>query len=157
MTAVSPQSNGMAEAFVRTIKRDYVRVSPRPDAESVLRQLPAWIAQFTRTRLCVIVHPVSSLQLTKDPDRVRSFGGYNTFHVGNVFDLEANADMQALLSAGQFICSAWAEDRVPAALPVPPNLAYPAASEITFNGAILAITANTVHLAAEYQQIALPI
>src|SRR5215469_2176149 len=31
----SPQSNGMAEAFVRTIKRDYVRVSPRPDAETV--------------------------------------------------------------------------------------------------------------------------
>lgn len=24
----SPQSNGMAEAFVRTLKRDYVRVSP---------------------------------------------------------------------------------------------------------------------------------
>jgi len=34
----------MAEAFVRTIKRDYVRVSPRPDAETVMRQLPAWIA-----------------------------------------------------------------------------------------------------------------
>jgi transposase InsO family protein len=32
----SPQSNGMAEAFVRTIKRDYVRVSPRPDAETVM-------------------------------------------------------------------------------------------------------------------------
>jgi transposase InsO family protein len=28
----SPQSNDMAEAFVRTIKRDYVRVSPVPDA-----------------------------------------------------------------------------------------------------------------------------
>jgi putative transposase len=26
----SPQSNGMAEAFVRTIKRDSVRVCPRP-------------------------------------------------------------------------------------------------------------------------------
>jgi putative transposase len=26
----SPQSDGMAEAFVRTIKRDYVRVSPTP-------------------------------------------------------------------------------------------------------------------------------
>jgi len=50
----------MAEAFVRTIKRDYVRVSPRPDAETVMRQLPAWIAH-----------------LTQDPDRVRSFGGYN--------------------------------------------------------------------------------
>jgi len=32
----SPQSNGMAEAFVRTIKRDYVRISPRPDARSVM-------------------------------------------------------------------------------------------------------------------------
>jgi hypothetical protein len=61
----SLQSNGMAEAFVRTIKRDYVRVSPRPDAETVMRHLSD------------IVHPVSSSQLTQDPDRVRSFGGYN--------------------------------------------------------------------------------
>ena len=38
----SPQSNGMAEAFVRTIKRDYVRVSPRPDAKTVVRQL-TWL------------------------------------------------------------------------------------------------------------------
>ena len=30
----------MAEAFVRTIKRDYVLLSPRPNAEAVLRQLP---------------------------------------------------------------------------------------------------------------------
>jgi hypothetical protein len=30
---------GMAEAFVKTLKRDYARVSPRPDAASVLRQL----------------------------------------------------------------------------------------------------------------------
>ena len=44
----SPQSNGMAEAFVRTITRDYVRVSPRPDAETVMRQLPAWIAHYKR-------------------------------------------------------------------------------------------------------------
>lgn len=36
----SPQSNDMAEAFVRTLKRDYVRVSPIPDAEAVLRQVP---------------------------------------------------------------------------------------------------------------------
>jgi putative transposase len=36
----------MAEAFVRTIKRDYVRVSPQPDAETVMRQLPAWIAHY---------------------------------------------------------------------------------------------------------------
>lgn len=37
-------SNGMAEAFVRTLKRDYVCVSVLPDAESVLRQLPVWLA-----------------------------------------------------------------------------------------------------------------
>ncbi|WP_438823111.1 IS3 family transposase [Methylobacterium frigidaeris] len=42
----SPQSNGMAEAFVRTLKRDYVRVSVLPDAESVLRQLPGWLAHY---------------------------------------------------------------------------------------------------------------
>ncbi len=27
----SPESNGMAEAFVKTFKRDYVRVNPIPD------------------------------------------------------------------------------------------------------------------------------
>jgi putative transposase len=35
----SPQSNGMAEAFVRTFKRDYVEVRPKPDAETVIRTL----------------------------------------------------------------------------------------------------------------------
>src|SRR5262249_5999874 len=33
--------------------------------------------RVTRTRLSDIVHPVRSSQLTDDPDRVRSFGGYN--------------------------------------------------------------------------------
>jgi transposase InsO family protein len=28
----SPENNGMAEAFVKTFKRDYVRVSPSPNA-----------------------------------------------------------------------------------------------------------------------------
>jgi putative transposase len=32
----SPESNGVCEAFVKTFKRDYVRVNPRPDAISVL-------------------------------------------------------------------------------------------------------------------------
>jgi putative transposase len=30
----------MAEAFVRTIKRDYVRVSPIPDVRTVMECLP---------------------------------------------------------------------------------------------------------------------
>ena len=35
----SPRSSGMAEAFVRTIARDYVRVSPCPDGETVMRKV----------------------------------------------------------------------------------------------------------------------
>src|SRR5512132_3496674 len=51
----SPQSNGMAEAFVRTIKRDYVRVSPCPDAHTVMHQLSAWINHYND------VHPHKAL------------------------------------------------------------------------------------------------
>ena len=51
----SPQSNGMAEAFVKTIKRDYARVSAKPDAASVLRQLDSWFAHYNH------VHPHKSL------------------------------------------------------------------------------------------------
>lgn len=51
----SPQSNGMAEAFVRTLKRDYARVSPRPDARSVIEQLPGWLDHYNR------VHPHRAL------------------------------------------------------------------------------------------------
>jgi putative transposase len=42
----SPQSNGMAEAFVKTIKRDYVAVNPRPDARTVLQKLPQWFEHY---------------------------------------------------------------------------------------------------------------
>ena len=42
----SPQSNGMAEAFVKTFKRDYVSVNPRPDAATVIAQLPSWFEHY---------------------------------------------------------------------------------------------------------------
>jgi putative transposase len=51
----SPQSNGMAEAFVKTIKRDYARVAMRPDAASVLHQLDAWFEHYNS------VHPHNAL------------------------------------------------------------------------------------------------
>lgn len=44
--AASPQSNGMSEAFVNTIKRDYVAGADRSSAESILAQIPAWIADY---------------------------------------------------------------------------------------------------------------
>ena len=51
----SPQSNGMAESFVNTFKRDYVRLSPLPDARAVLDRLPAWFRHYNE------VHPHSAL------------------------------------------------------------------------------------------------
>ena len=51
----SPQSNGMAEAFVRTMKRDYVRVSPRPDARTVIAQIPRWFKHYNT------IHPHRAL------------------------------------------------------------------------------------------------
>jgi len=44
----SPQSNGMAEAFVRTFKRDYVAVNPKPDANTVIRSLPKWFEHYNK-------------------------------------------------------------------------------------------------------------
>jgi transposase InsO family protein len=53
----SPESNGVCEAFVKTLKRDYVRVKPRPDAISVLPQLSAWFEDYNT------VHPHSGLRM----------------------------------------------------------------------------------------------
>ena len=51
----SPQSNGMAEAFVKTFKRDYVRVSPIPDAATALALIDLWMEDDNT------VHPHSRL------------------------------------------------------------------------------------------------
>src|SRR5262245_20107232 len=53
---------------------------PKPSCVSCQLGSPT-TTRFTRTRLSDIVHPVSSSQLTQDPDRVRSFGGYNNSSV----------------------------------------------------------------------------
>ena len=44
--AYSPQSNGLAEAFVKTFKRDYVDGAELRDAESVLARLSGWIEDY---------------------------------------------------------------------------------------------------------------
>ena len=53
----SPESNGVCEAFVKTLKRDYARVNPRPDALTVLQQLPAWFEDYNA------LHPHSGLRM----------------------------------------------------------------------------------------------
>lgn len=42
----SPESNGMAEAFVKTFKRDYVWLGDLSAAERVMDQLPAWFEDY---------------------------------------------------------------------------------------------------------------
>jgi len=51
----SPQSDGMAESFVNTIKRDYARLSHRPDSQTVMRNLKQCFDHYNEK------HPHSAL------------------------------------------------------------------------------------------------
>ena len=42
----SPESNGMSEANAPTLRRDYVRVTPLPDAATVLGLVAGWIDDY---------------------------------------------------------------------------------------------------------------
>lgn len=53
----SPESNGMAEAFVKLFKRDYVNVNDLWTAESVFRKLPGWFDDYNCN------HPHSGLKM----------------------------------------------------------------------------------------------
>ena len=59
----SPRSNGMAEAFVGTFKRDYARVNAVPDATTVFNSLLFWFDQYNR------IHPHKALGY-RSPNRV---------------------------------------------------------------------------------------
>ena len=63
----SPQSNGMAESFVKTFKRDYVYVHDRPDALTVLSQLSAWFEDYNES------HPHKALQMKSPREFIRSY------------------------------------------------------------------------------------
>ncbi|MDO6732600.1 IS3 family transposase [Marinovum sp. 2_MG-2023] len=62
----SPQSNGMSEAFVKTLERDYVRVNPLPDAETVLRLIGDWIEDYNDN------HPHSGLKWKSPREFIRA-------------------------------------------------------------------------------------
>ena len=47
--AYSPQSNGMAEAFVNTLRRDYIASTDLASAQGVLDQIPGWFADYNTT------------------------------------------------------------------------------------------------------------
>lgn len=62
----SPESNGLCEAFVKTFKRDYVRVNPLPDALTVLRQIAGWIDDYNE------IHPHSALRMRSPREFIRA-------------------------------------------------------------------------------------
>ena len=62
----SPESNGVSEAFVKTLKRDYTRIQPRPDATTVLQMLPLWIDDYNQN------HPHSGLQMRSPREFIQS-------------------------------------------------------------------------------------
>jgi len=60
----SPESNGMAESFVKTFKRDYVHMSSLRDAATVLDQLSVWFDDYNEN------HPHKGLRM-KSPREYR--------------------------------------------------------------------------------------
>jgi transposase InsO family protein len=62
----SPESNGLCEAFVKTFKRDYVRVNPLPDAPAALGQIAGWIDDYNE------IHPHSALRMRSPKEFIRA-------------------------------------------------------------------------------------
>ena len=58
----SPESNGMSESFVKTLKRDYARVTILPDAATILAKLPDWIEDY-RNVSTIMRHRISGFKL----------------------------------------------------------------------------------------------
>jgi len=62
----SPESNGVAEAFVKTLKRDYVQVTPLPDAATVLDLIAGWFEDYNTS------HPHSALKMRSPREFIRA-------------------------------------------------------------------------------------
>jgi transposase InsO family protein len=63
----SPESNGMAESFIKTFKHDYVHVHELWHAEFVMAQLPSWFEYYNEN------HPHKGLKM-RSPREFRSEG-----------------------------------------------------------------------------------
>jgi len=73
--AYSPQSNGMAEAFINTLRRDYIASADLTSAQVVLAQIPAWFADYNTTAphsALGFKSPIEFLSDRDQCDRVKS-------------------------------------------------------------------------------------
>lgn len=62
----SPESNGMAESFVKTFKRDYAYVHDRPDARTLFARLADWFEDYNER------HPHKGLRMKSPREFIRS-------------------------------------------------------------------------------------
>ena len=62
----SPESNGISESFVKTFKRDYVRINPLPDAVTALGKLAGWFEDYNEN------HPHSGLKMRSPREFIRA-------------------------------------------------------------------------------------
>ncbi len=69
--AASPQSNGMSEALVNTLRRDYLAGADRSTAALVLEQIPVWIADYN----AVAPHSALGFQSPQQYRRTRLVAG----------------------------------------------------------------------------------
>src|SRR3954467_3120830 len=61
----SPESNGISESFVKTLKRDYARLNILHDADAILAMLPNWIEDYCE------IHPHSGLKFRSPREFIR--------------------------------------------------------------------------------------
>jgi putative transposase len=61
-----PTAGAVSEAFVKTFKRDYARVNPRPNAISVLQRLDGWFEDYNTA------HPHSGLSFQSPREFIQS-------------------------------------------------------------------------------------
>jgi putative transposase len=62
----SPESNGISESFVKTFKRDYVRVNPLPNAVTALGKIAGWFEDYNEN------HPHSGLKMRSPREFIRA-------------------------------------------------------------------------------------
>ena len=56
-TRLNERADSLAEAFVKTLRRDYARAALLPDAPTILGLVPAWIEDYNAS------HPHSGLRM----------------------------------------------------------------------------------------------
>jgi putative transposase len=94
----SPESNGVAEAFVKTFKRDYVRVRPLPNAATAIAAVADWMADYNEihphSRLAAItegIHqrPIATRRVSGLTGSTQGLGSIRSFRPGWAFREES--------------------------------------------------------------------